>query len=174
MKPPAIFGENLDNVDQYDDETLVAAILVYSTTVLAGNITVILRSLRKDHVASLTATNQIIIIVFSFTLIFCTGRELTTPSFEDRLKVVGVATGSLIYAVLQTLALKLEDANQISLVDNSGGIIAAFVLQILISNEVPSVITCIGSGLVSLAVIMCGLKKVFKAGCISNMQKSEI
>ena len=83
MKPPAIFGENLDNVDQYDDETLVAAILVFSTTVLAGNITGTLRSLRKDHVASLNATDQIIIIVFSFILIFSTGRELTTTSFQD-------------------------------------------------------------------------------------------
>ena len=51
MKPPAIFGENLVNVDHYDDETLVAAILVFSTTVLAGNITANLRSLHKDHVA---------------------------------------------------------------------------------------------------------------------------
>ena len=45
MKPPVIFGEVL---------------------VSTGNITVILRTLRKDHVASLTATNQMIIIMFSF------------------------------------------------------------------------------------------------------------
>ena len=106
MKPPVIFGEVLDSTAQYDDESLVAAVLVFVTTILAGNITVILRTLRKDHVASLTATNQIIIIMFSFFLIFATGRELTTPSYEDRLLVLAVATWSLIYAMLQTLGIR--------------------------------------------------------------------
>ena len=171
MKPPVIFGEVLDSTAQYDDESLVAAVLVFVTTILAGNITVILRTLRKDHVASLTATNQIIIIMFSFFLIFATGRELTTPSYEDRLLVLAVATGSLIYAVLQTLALKLEDANQISLVDNSGGIIVAFLLQIFFSGDVPGWLTGLGAGLVGMAVVMCGLKKIFVNHCRMQLQK---
>lgn len=85
MKPPFVFG--VDKEDMYDTETLKAAIAVFVTTALSANITVILRQLRKEHVASLTATNQIIFLIESFFFVMIFGLELLTPSWPDKLKV---------------------------------------------------------------------------------------
>ena len=160
MKPPVIFGDVMENSAQYDDESLMASILVFVATIFAANNSVIIRRMRKDHVASLTATHSMIFIMFSFFIVFTTGRQLNTPSYEDQLIVLGVAAGNFTTTVLNTLALKLEEANQVSLVDKSGSIIMAFLLQMIYFGNVPGMLTWVGAGLVGLAVILCGIKKI--------------
>ena len=98
---------------------------------LASNITVIIRKLRKDHVATLTATNQLIIIIESFFFIFLFGFELVTPeSLKERFLVLLISLGNFAYVLLEMLALKVEEANKMSLLDNSFGIIMSFVIQV--------------------------------------------
>ena len=131
VQPPFLFPEDDPQVSPSDPAGRTAAVCVLLTTILASNITVIIRKLRKDHVATLTATNQLIIIIESFFFIFLFGFELVTPeSWEDRLLVVLVSAGNLGYVILEMLALKVEEANRVSLLDNSLGIILAFLVQV--------------------------------------------
>ena len=131
VKPPFLFPEDDPDSHSSDPAGGTAAICVLLTTILASNITVIIRKLRKDHVATLTATNQLIIIIESFFFIFLLGFELVTPkSWEDRMLVMLVSLGNLGYVILEMLALKVEEANKVSLLDNSLGIILAFAVQV--------------------------------------------
>lgn len=164
VKPPFLFPEDEDDPDSHSSDPAggTAAICVLLTTILASNITVIIRKLRKDHVATLTATNQLIIIIESFFFIFLLGFELVTPeSWEDRMLVVLVSLGNLGYVILEMLALKVEEANRVSLLDNSLGIILAFGVQVVVFEDIPSLTTVGGTGLVFLAVIVTGIKKMF-------------
>ena len=132
VQPPVIFQGQSQDSDLSDPAGGTAAICVLVTTILASNITVIIRRLRKDHVASLTATNQLIIIIESFFLIFLLGVEMVTPEFwEDRMMVVLVSLGNMVYVILEMLSLKVEEANKVSLLDNSFGIILAFAIQVI-------------------------------------------
>ena len=115
----------------YDGEALQAAILVFVTTALSANITVILRQLRKEHVASLTSANQIVYLIETFYIIMVMGYDMTTPPWADRLKILVIALNTLAMAIFHLLALKLEEANKVSLVSSSGGIVMAFLLQVL-------------------------------------------
>ena len=159
LQPPQLFGTEAGYHDAYGMESIISAGLVFLTTILSANITVILRTMRKDHVASLTASNQLVILPMSFILITLTNREMVSPS-ENWPIILAVAAGGLFYAFFQTLALKIENANQISLVENSAGIGVAFLLQIVFSGDVPNIINAIGAFLVLLTVVVCGLKKI--------------
>ena len=68
----------------------------------------------------------------------------------------------MLTSLLHLLALKLEEANVVSLFSSSLGIILAFILQIFIFEDFPDWITCIGAGLVTLAVLMIGVNKAVK------------
>ena len=124
----------------YDGEALQAAILVFVTTALSANITVILRQLRKEHVASLTSANQIVYLIETFYIIMVMGYDMTTPPWADRLKILVIALNTLAMAIFHLLALKLEEANKVSLVSSSGGIVMAFLLQVLYNRDSPLVL----------------------------------
>jgi len=162
VQPPIIFQGVHEDSDSSDPAGGTAAIFVLLTTILASNITVIIRRLRKDHVATLTATNQLIIVIESFFLIFLFGIEMATPEFwEDRMMVVMVSLGNMAYVILEMLSLKVEEANKVSLLDNSFGIILAFAIQVVIFEDVPSFIKLGGTVLVFLSVLVILISKMW-------------
>ena len=62
--------------------------MVFITTALNSNVGIIVRYLRKLHVASLTSSREIIFIIMTFLTIFIVDIQLKTPDLMDRLKIV--------------------------------------------------------------------------------------
>ena len=66
----------------------MSTILVFFSTALNSNVTIILRYLRKLHVASLASSREIVFVIMTFLIIFIVDVELKTPNLMDRLKIV--------------------------------------------------------------------------------------
>ena len=62
--------------------------MVFITTALNSNVGIIVRYLRKLHVASLTSSREIIFIIMTFITIFIVDIQLKTPGLMDKLKIV--------------------------------------------------------------------------------------
>ena len=62
--------------------------MVFITTALNSNVGIIVRYLRKLHVASLTSSREIIFIIMTFLTIFIVDIQLKTPGLMDKLKIV--------------------------------------------------------------------------------------
>ena len=69
---------------------------------------------------------------------------------------------SLVRVVLGIIALKIEEAGPVSLVDRSSAIIISIVTQILFFDQIPNTNAIIGLILVTLAVLSQGVKKIMK------------
>ena len=68
----------------------MSTILVFFSTALNSNVTIILRYLRKLHVASLASSREIVFVIMTFLIIFIVDVELKTPNLMDRLKIAFV------------------------------------------------------------------------------------
>ena len=58
--------------------------------------------------------------------------------------------------------IKVEEAGKVALVDRCSSIIIGFLIQIEIFNEVPSNLAWVGVGVVMMAIIIIGIKKMLK------------
>merc|ERR1712200_375333 len=105
---------------------------------LDANSMIILRKLRKEHVATMIATNQLFFVIESFIFIIVFSIEFYTPTWMEKLKLVSIAGGLSFCAICHILSLKIEKANKISLMTNSSGIIIAFLIQIFYFEVIPN------------------------------------
>jgi len=157
----------------YSEQFLLAAVLLFVSTGMASNIGIILRKLRGLGVLSLNSSRETIYIIITFIVIFSFGFELFTPSWKERLMILILGVCGLLTSSLNIIALKVEEASKVALVDRSSSIIIGFLIQILIFNELPSNITWVGFGLVMIAILIIGGKKIWKANNKKKVKKVE-
>merc|ERR1712062_419595 len=81
----------------------------------------------------------------------------------DRYGVLALVLIAIICQYLSIRALQIEEANVISLVENSGSIIVSLVLQIVIFQDLPNLIKILGSLLTLISILMIGARKIIKA-----------
>ena len=88
------------------------------------------------------------------------GTEFTNHSVQEKLKLAAFAISFIVESNLNLIALKLEEAGKINLVDRSANIIIAFTIQIIYFVDIPDFYSFIGIGLVLLAIVVVGAKSL--------------
>ena len=76
---------------------MISTILVFVSTALNSNVAIIVRYLRKLHVASLTSSREIVFIIITFFTIFLMDVQLKTPNLIDKLKIVMIGRNVLLF-----------------------------------------------------------------------------
>jgi len=163
--------KSADSDSGYTENFLLAAVLMFLSTGMAANIGIILRKLRGMSVLSLNSSRETIYIILTFLAIFSFGFELFMPTWKERLMILSLGVCGLLTSSLNILALKVEEASKVALVDRCSSIIIGFLIQILVFNELPSNITWIGVGLVMCAILIIGVKKIWKSKLKSKQKK---
>ena len=160
IKPPFLFTQQLES--GYTEWFLLSALLLFLSTAIHSNVSIILRHLRKQSVVSLTSSREIVYVIMTFTIIFCAGIELFTPSWEDRLKIFVLSVSTIITSALNIISLKVEEAGKVAILDRSSAIIIALITQITIFHEIPDNLTLVGLFLVLAAVLLTGRHKLWQ------------
>lgn len=80
----------------------------------------------------------------------------------DRFLVLALALFSFAGQILLTLALQIEQAGPVSIA-RASDIVFAFIWQVCFFHEIPTIHSLIGALLVSIAVILSGLRKYMMA-----------
>ena len=96
------------------------------------------------------------------------GVQFSNQSALDRLKIGLFSISFIFESNLNLLALKLEDAGKIDLLDRSGSILIAFIIQIIYFGDIPGLYTCLGAGLVLLAVVVLGIRVISRQNNNNN------
>ena len=161
IKPPFLFQQVMDV--GYKEWFLLSSILLFISNAIQSNVSIILRHLRKQSVVSLNSSREIIYVIMTFLIIFCVGLEMFTPSWEVRLKILVLGVSCSITSAMNIIALKLEEAGKIALLDRSSAIIIALVIQTTVFHEIPDSLSWVGMLLVLGAVILTGVYKVWMA-----------
>ena len=160
IKPPFLFTQQLES--GYTEWFLLSALLLFLSTAIHSNVSIILRHLRKQSVVSLTSSREIVYVIMTFTIIFCAGIELFTPSWEDRLKIFVLSVSTIITSALNIISLKVEEAGKVAILDRSSAIIIALITQITIFYEIPDILTLVGLFLVLAALLLTGRHKLWQ------------
>lgn len=159
IKPPFLFGREAGS--DYDNPALWSALAVLITTALSSNTTIILRKMRKQHVASLTAANQILFLIQTFSLIWLGGFELSSPVVGDKVMILVMSLVVITYSVLNMLALKILEANISSMVTSCTDLVVAMLVQMLYYKVVPDMLGGMGGALVGLVLLVTCVRKVW-------------
>ena len=115
-------------------------------------------------------------VVLTSLLLLCLGLELPSLSWLDRLKLAGLAATSLATSTLNILALKVEEAGRVALVDRCSAVVIAFLSQVLcplqpppappqtlLYGNIPDPLTWAGLALVLTAMVATGARKLVAA-----------
>jgi len=162
IKPDFIFGEIIKTEDfvERDNQYMLAACLLLGSTILTANGTIIVRMLRKENFMSMMFSREIQYSALTYAVIQFAGLAYMMLSPIDRLQVFAISAVQVMIQLLNLASLKLEEANKITIVERSSGIIVAMLVQIFIFDDLPDMITSIGVALGSCAVVTIGIKKI--------------
>ena len=82
--------------DGYNDLFLIASIVLIVTTILNSVCSIILRKLRKIHVASLTSSREIIFVIITFLVLSFANIDIYHTNYEEKLKILFLGNMSYI------------------------------------------------------------------------------
>lgn len=162
LQPPFLFNYTYTEKEGFESYFLVSTILVLISTALNSNVAIIIRYFRKLPVASLTSSREIVFVIITFSTIFLMDVQLKTPNLMDKLKIVMIGVFCLVTQSLTIVALKVETASLVAVVDRSSAIIIAVVTQIIFFDLIPNSISVGGMILVLLAGVLQSGWKYFK------------
>ena len=91
------FSQTYTEKEGFEGYFLVSTILVFVSTALNSNVAIIIRYLKKLHVASLTSSREIVFVIITFITIFLIDVQLKTPNLVDKLKIVMIGWWSFLY-----------------------------------------------------------------------------
>ena len=74
--------------DGYNDLFLIASIVLIVTTILNSVCSIILRKLRKIHVASLTSSRETIFVIITFLVLSFANIDIYHTNYEEKLKIL--------------------------------------------------------------------------------------
>jgi len=160
IKPNVLFGADLGS--SYGNPALFSAAAVLFTTALSSNTSIILRKLRKEHVASLTAANQLLYLIQSFTLVWLGGFELNSPDLKDKALIFLMAMLVLSYSMIHILALKIVMAGIASMITSCLDLLVALMIQIFYYNKSPDTLTWVGLSLVGTVCLTSCARRVMQ------------
>ena len=108
----------------------LVSMMLMVTTIMNSICAIILRHLRKIHVASLTASREIIFVIITFLVISCANIDIYQTNTMEKLKILFFGVVCLVQVTMGIFALKFEEAGPVSLVDRSSAIIIAIITQV--------------------------------------------
>jgi len=162
LQPPFIFNYAYTEKDGFESYFFVSTILVLVSTALNSNVAIIIRYLRKLPVASLTSSREIVYVIITFITIFLIDVQLKTPNLMDKLKIVMIGVFCLVTQSLTIVALKVETASLVAVVDRSSAIVIAVLTQIIFFELIPNSFSIGGMILVLVAGVLQSGWKYYK------------
>lgn len=177
IQPPFLFGTDQS---EYTPHMLHTALMLIVITAISSAVPIVLRHLRGMHWAALGGSARFITIFEHLSVVLFLGLQCLPECGEERLLVLILSVIGTAVQTTQTLSLKYEQANVISLVDNATNIIVSFLLQVagilsplhlFISHPFQVAffemstgpLKLFGAGIVLASVILIGGRQVWKA-----------
>uniref|UniRef100_A0A336LKJ9 CSON010522 protein n=1 Tax=Culicoides sonorensis TaxID=179676 RepID=A0A336LKJ9_CULSO len=165
-RPTLIFGESIDMEEvpvvghklKYMFGPVTAA---FFGTLFGANAYVLLRALKGLHYSVIMTNFGLFSICYTLIVSYYFGFCMPKCGW-DRLLIIALGLFSFAGQILLTLALQIEQAGPVSIA-RASDIVFAFIWQVIFFHEIPTIYSLIGAFLVSVAVILSGLRKYVMA-----------
>ena len=129
VQPSVVFG---DSTTSYTNHMTYAAIGLLVANVIGSCVNVIVRYMRHVHWTTLALSARIVVSIEMFFICWISGFLCVPTCGYDRFGVVGLVLVAVICQYLSIRALQVEQANVVSLVENSGSIVVSLIFQMII------------------------------------------
>ena len=129
VQPSVVFG---DTNTSYTNHMTYAALGLLGANMVGSCINVIIRYMRNTHWTSLALSSRIITSTEMVIVCSVFGYLCVPDCGYDRAGVMVLVLVAIICQFLTIRALQMEQANVVSLVENSGSIVVSFLFQIII------------------------------------------
>ncbi|XP_059095461.1 solute carrier family 35 member G1-like [Tigriopus californicus] len=160
MQPPILFGES-DYGLEYQTHHFVAASMAVIGTLLAAIGMVVTRALRDVNIFVVSSWNGVIGSFPGFIISLCLG-TFSIPSWSSVGYLVALGVLSFIGQGLMTAAFRFEEAGIISLARKAEDIVLAFLIQILYFGDIPTILTLLGTVIITVCILISGFRKILE------------
>lgn len=151
-RPPFLFGQS---TKQYNILGPLAALL---STFFGAIVYVLLRALKDLHYSVILVTFATYSIVQTSSMAWATGNLCWPKCGTESLLVIALGLFSFSGQILLTIAAQLEEAGLVAIA-RTVDVVFAFLWQIIFFNEIPNIFSIVGAVLVTLSVVLIGLRK---------------
>lgn len=134
------------------------AVAAISSTLFGANAYVTLRALKGIHYSVIMSNFGVFALIYTIAISWYFNVLCMPYCSPDRWLVLALGIFSFLGQILLTVSLQLEEAGPISIA-RSADIVFAFIWQILFFKEIPSGYSIAGAIIVTVSVILTGLKK---------------
>lgn len=164
-RPPILFGHS---TKKYNFLGPLAALL---STIFGAIVYILLKVLKNLHFSAIMITFATYTILQTSGMAWASGNLCWPKCGSERLLVVALGVTSFSGQMLLTIASQLEEAGLVAMA-RTVDVVFAFAWQILFFGEVPNVFSLIGALLVTLSVMLIGLRKwMMSMPSTSNIRK---
>lgn len=160
MQPPILFGENEFGLE-YQTHHFVAATMAVIGTLLAAIGMVVTRVLKDVNIFVVSSWNGVIGSFPGFIISLCLG-TFSLPSWTSVGYLVALGVLSFIGQGLMTAAFRFEEAGTISLARKAEDIVLAFLIQILYFGDIPTILTLVGTVIITVCILISGFRKILE------------
>jgi len=159
VQPSFMFGST---DQQYTFTMLCIAVSLMLANAFAGIISVILRYLKDMHWSAVAVSTRFFGTVEIAAVCAALGIFCLPECGMERFNVLVLAViGCGVQAAI-IIALKIEEAHVVTVVDNATGIVMANIFQIVFFSDHPNTLKIIGSCLVITSILIIGGQKAWK------------
>lgn len=163
-RPSMIFGDGV--ASQLDDQetdhnglnNIWGAVAAISSTLFGANAYVTLRALKGIHYSVIMSNFGAFALLYTVIVSWLLNVICLPYCNSDRWLVVALGVFSFLGQILLTISLQLEEAGPVAIA-RSADIVFAFIWQILFFKQIPSSYSVIGGALITISVVLTGLKK---------------
>jgi len=159
VQPSMVFG---DTTTSYTNHMTYAALGLLVANIVGSCVNVIVRYMRHVHWTALALSSRIVVSTEMLVVCSVCGFLCVPDCGYDRAGVVVLVIVAIICQFLSIRALQLEQANVVSLVENSGSIVVSLLLQIIIFQDIPNLIKILGALLTLLSILVIGVQRILK------------
>lgn len=163
-RPSILFGDTVpsltdEQVADHDRNNVVwGAVAAISSTLFGANAYVTLRALKGIHFSVIMSNFGAFALVYTIAISWFMDVLCMPYCNSDRWLVVALGLFSFLGQILLTISLQLEEAGPVAIA-RSADIVFAFIWQVLFFREMPNGYSIIGAIIVTVSVILTGLKK---------------
>lgn len=129
VQPSLVFG---DTNTSYTNHMTYAALGLIGANVVGSCVNVIIRYMRHVHWTAVALSSRIVTSTEMLIVCAVSGYLCVPGCGYDRYGVVALVVVAIVCQYLTIRALQIEQANVVSLVENSGSIVVSLILQIII------------------------------------------
>lgn len=161
-RPSIIFGDaislNDEQVAEHDRINVWGAVAAIASTLFGANAYVILRALKGIHFSVIMSNFGAFGLLYTVIVSWFMNVLCMPYCNSDRWLVVALGAFSFLGQILLTISLQIEEAGPVAIA-RSADIVFAFFWQTVFFKEIPNGYSIIGGILVTMSVILTGLKK---------------